>query len=140
LCGGDLILIDIARVTKKLNDETVGMILSNCSHVFVPVIGTMADILSTTDFLNLLKDVEEDRKSIDLDFEYFAFINRMNQRSENKMAIDYLKEADVKVLKSNIKDLKLFTNLTLVSSVLSTKEGKKRFEPFFKEVTKILSI
>ena len=136
----DVVLIDIARVTKKLGDEVAAMLLTNCSHVFVPVIGTTADILSTTDFLQLLKEVGKDRKELGMDFYYSCFINRMNRRSENKIAIDYLKESDTKVLKSHINDLKLFTNPTLQSSILDTKEGKQRFSPFFKEVSKLLNI
>ena len=136
----DIIMIDIARVTKKLNDEVVAMLLSDCSHVFIPTLATTPDLLSTTDFLQLLEEVEKDRKDLGLNFEYYCFINRMNRRSENKETIEYLKESEVSVLDSSLSDLKLFTDITLTSSLLDSKEGKKRFMPFFKEVCKHLNI
>lgn len=136
----DIVFIDIPRVTAKSGDEVAAMLLSYCNYVFVPVIGTQVDLLSTIDFLKLVEQVKVDRVELELPFSYSTFINRMNRRSENTMVKEYLKSQNVKAMENNLQDLKIFTIPSLSSSILDTKDGQRRFNPFFTEACKQLKI
>ena len=136
----DIVFIDIPRVTAKAGDEVAAMLLSYCQAVLVPVIGSQVDLLSTIDFLNLLEQVEKDRKELDLPFSFSCFINRRNRRSENKMAEDYLRGRELAVMENSLNDVKALTQPSLQSSILETAEGQKRFYPFYTEACKQLNI
>lgn len=136
----DVVFIDIPRVTAKGGDDVAAMLLSYCNAVFVPVLGTQVDLLSTIDFLKLLEQVKVDRVELELPFTYSTFINRMNRRTENKMVENYLSSQNVKAMDNNLKDLKIFTIPSLSESILDTKEGQRRFKNFYTETCKQLKI
>lgn len=136
----DIIFVDIPRMTSFQKDAAILMLLYMCDVVFVPVIGSQIDVLSTSTFISYMKEVKEYRKELDYEFDYYGFVNKDNRRKDNEMAKEMVQQMGLPVLKNNLKDLKLFTSPSLFESILDNAEGRRRFEPFFKEVCKKLKI
>ena len=136
----DLIFIDIPRMTSFQKDAAILMLLYMCDMVFIPVIGSQIDVLSTNTFIGYMQEVKEYRKELEYDFEFYGFVNKDNRRKDNEMAKDVVQQMGLPVLDNNLKDLKLFTSPSLFESIMDTAEGRRRFEPFFKEVCKKLKI
>lgn len=136
----DIIFVDIPRMTSFQKDAAILMLLYMCDVVFIPVIGSQIDVLSTATFIDYMKEVKEYRKELDYDFDFYGFVNKDNRRKDNEMAKEMVKELGLPVLENNLKDLKLFTSPSLFESILDSTEGKRRFETFFKEVCKKLKI
>ena len=87
-----------------------------------------------------MQEVKEYRKELDYDFGFYGFVNKDNRRKDNEMAKEVVQQMGLPVLENNLKDLKLFTSPSLFESILDSAEGRRRFEPFFKEVCKTLKI
>jgi len=136
----DLIFIDIPRMTSFQKDSAILMLLYMCDSVFIPVIGSQIDVLSTSTFISYMQEVKEYRKEMDYDFTFYGFVNKDNRRKDNEMAKDMVQQMGLPVLENNLKDLKLFTSPSLFESILDSTEGRRRFEPFFKEICKLLKI
>lgn len=136
----DVVFIDTPRMTNKEGDNTTTTLLSLCDTVLIPVIGSQVDILSTIDFLNIIRTIEKERKELDYSFQYAAFINRRNRRKDNDIAADFLKERKVSVFNNSLNDLKIFTQPSLYTSILDTKQGKEKFEPFYQEFMRTFKI
>ena len=69
-------------------------------------------------------------------FSYFGFLNKRNQRKENDEAIEFMKSLKVPMFKSSLSDVKALARPYTYETVMDSAEGKKRFEPFFKEFIK----
>lgn len=128
----DFIFIDLPRITKEA-DNAAEMLLYYCSGVLVPVVGSQMDVLSTIDYLQVLAEVKQGQKDDGFKFEYFGFINRRNRRKDNEEAERVMNENGLKMFDNSLNDLKLFTAPSFYSPITSTREGKERFEPFYKE-------
>lgn len=129
----DIIFIDVPRMTDADKNSSTAILLYYCDAVLVPVLGTQIDALSTIDFIDFLKDLKADKKQDGLKFDFQGFINKNNSRKDNVFASDLMKENGLKMFDSSLKDLKLFTVPSLFNSILETKEGRRRFEPFYNE-------
>jgi chromosome partitioning protein len=136
----DIVFIDIPRMTEKKGDAGATTLLSYCDSVLIPVIGSQVDILSTLDFIEIIKQIAKERKSLDFEFTYASFINRRNRRKDNEIAENFLKEQNLKVFNNSLNDLKVLSNPSLYNSILDSKVGKERFEQFYKEFCKIYKI
>lgn len=133
--GGDydVIFIDIPRMTDVKKDNATVMLLYNCDSIFVPVVGSEVDVLSTKDFVNILDEAKEYKKEMDMDLKIYGFINRRNLRKSNEIAETAMKKRGLKMFKHSLSDLKIFTNPSFYSSILEYAEGERRFGDFFKE-------
>jgi len=134
----DMVFIDIPRLTSFHNNDTILMLLYMCDVVFIPVIGSSIDVISTKQFAKYMDDVKQFRKELDYDFQYFGFLNKDNRRTDNREARKAVERMGLPLFSSSLKDLKLFTSPSLFDSILDREEGKRRFRPFYKEVCKHL--
>ena len=117
----DFVFLDFPRFTHK--DEKAVFLLSICDFVFVPSLGSIIEVLSTMTFIEVLKKLE---------VRHFVFLNKYRRLKEENETIEILRK-ESNVMANVIQDLKLFKDVSLSTSVLSTKEGKKRFEVFYNE-------
>ena len=140
--GGDYdyIFIDIPRMTDKKKDNTTVMLLYNCDSILVPIIGSEVDVLSSFDFLSVLEEASNDKQDMDESLKYFGFINRRNQRKSNEEAEESMKKEGMKMFTNSLSDLKIFTSPSFYSSILNSKEGERRFGPFYEEFKKKFKI
>lgn len=137
----EIIFIDVPRMTDGMNETANVQLLYFCDAILIPVLGTRLDVSSTVDFYKIAKDAETVRKKNDMDCQVMGFINKENQRKDNQEAKDILSEqVGMQMLAATLRDLKLFTTPSLFESILDTPEGKRRFEPFFKEICKKLNL
>ncbi len=137
----DIIFIDVPRMTEGDREATNAQLLYYCDSILIPVLGSQFDVQSTKSFYNIVKDAEAKKKELDYDYTVYAFMNRVNTRSENSEARELVRSnLKIPMLEEEIRDLKLFTTPSLFESILDTKKGKERFEPFFNEVIKKLKI
>lgn len=137
----DIIFIDVPRMTDGMNETANVQLLYFCDSILIPVLGTRLDVSSTVDFYRIAQDAETIRKKNDMNCQVFGFINKENQRKDNQEAKAILSEqVGMNMLDATLRDLKLFTTPSLFESLLDSAEGRKRFEPFFKEVVKKLKL
>lgn len=136
----DYVFIDIPRMTNFKKDTATLALLYMCDAVLIPVIGSTLDVLSTRTFVAYMQEAKEFREKLDFPFTYLGFINRDNRRTDNQTAKEMMEGIGIPVMDASLKDLKLFTSPSLFESILDTAEGKRRFEPFFKEVCKKLKL
>lgn len=137
----EVIFIDVPRMTDGMNETANVQLLYFCDSILIPVLGTRLDVSSTVDFYRIAKDAETVRKKNDMKCQVLGFINKENQRKDNKEAKQILSEqVGMPMLEATLRDLKLFTTPSLFESILDTGEGRRRFEPFFYEVTKKLKL
>jgi cellulose biosynthesis protein BcsQ len=128
----DVIFIDAPRVTESKTDTNLGRILAVCDAVLVPVLGSMMDVLSTSNFVYMLQGIAEFKQKNDLPFEYAGFINRGTVRKENRDAMDVLKNRGLPFMENAIPDLKIFSMPSAYTPILGARGGI-RFLPFFSE-------
>jgi chromosome partitioning protein len=136
----DVIFIDIPRMTDDSKDGSVIQVLTCCDTILIPVVAGNLEALSTRDFIKTLKGIESFKKERDIPFQYVGFLNKKNRRKENAEAVEFMAAEGVKMLKNPLGDIKLFTTPSVYESILDSKEGKTRFEPFFKEFLKTCKI
>lgn len=136
----DIIFIDIPRMTNAMNETANVQLLYFCDSILIPILGTRLDVMSTGNFFQIVKEAEETKKELDFEFSIFGFINKENNRKDNTKAKEILEGAGIPMMDNSLRDLKLFTAPSCFESILDSKEGKKRFEPFFEEVIQKLKI
>ena len=117
----DFVFLDFPRFTNE--DKKALFLLSICDCVLVPSLGGIIEVLSTQNFIKALQKLE---------VKHYVFLNKYRRLKEEKETIEILRK-DAKVLTSTIQDLKLFKDVSLSSSILKSKEGKKRFDGFYNE-------
>ncbi len=129
----DVIFIDIPRMTDKKADNPTVMLLYNCDGILVPVIGAGVDSIATQEFLEILDECKSFKAEMDEELICYGFINRRNLRKSNAETETDLKKAGLKMFSNSLSDLRIFTTPSVFGSPLTTAEGTRRFEPFFKE-------
>jgi chromosome partitioning protein len=129
--GYDIVFIDPPRVTEDKTDGVLGQLMTACDLVLVPALGSQIDMLSTLNFVMLLKKIAKIKTSAGFGFEFAGFINRSSARSENRMAAEYLADTGLPMLEANLSDLKIFGSPSTRADV-----GGKKFSPFLAEVVK----
>ena len=129
----DIIFIDIPRMTDKKDDNPTVMLLYNCDGILVPVIGSDVDALATQEFMAIIEECIEFKAEMKEDFSAYGFINRRNQRKSNEEVEKMLRQDGLKMFSYSLSDLRIFTSPSVFCSPLSTAEGTRRFEPFYKE-------
>lgn len=129
----DVIFIDVPRMTDKKADNPTVMLLYNCDGILVPVIGSELDAIATHEFLEIIEDCREYKAEMEEDFAAYGFINRRNQRKSNEETETDLRRSGLKMFTQSLADLRIFTVPSVFNSPLASAEGRRRFEPFFKE-------
>jgi chromosome partitioning protein len=137
----DIIFIDIPRMTNSMNETANVQLLYYCDSVLIPILGSRLDVMSTGKFFQVVKDAEMKKKELGFDYKIIGFLNKETNRKDNQHAKMILgQEGGIPMMKTTLRDLKLFTAPSLFDSLLDTKEGRERFEPFFNEVIEELEI
>jgi chromosome partitioning protein len=132
----DVIFIDVPRMTEGNDESQLSTTLTFCDYVLVPIVAGHLEGLSTTEFVKLVKEIGDFKSKKEIPFTYYGFLNKRNQRAENQMAVDFMKRLKLPMFESSLSDVKALSNPFTYESVLDTKEGAARFEPFFNEFLK----
>lgn len=127
----DYTFIDFPRISS--DDNTTIKAMFYCDIVIVPVVASNTDIFSTIRFLKSLDDIKFEKSKKGFDFHFFGFLNKKNRRKENSEIIPYLQKNGLQMFDSSLADIKLLSYSDTFSSLLDSKKGKERFEPFYKE-------
>ena len=136
----DFIFIDIPRITDNDEGSQLLQILGFCDGILVPFLGGVYESLSTKDFIKAIQVLGDYKKSVSVDFEFYGVLNRKSRRKDNQETIEYLESEGLDVFNNSLNSLKLFSIPSTLFSVLEDKEGRRRFEPFFKEFCKKFEI
>lgn len=137
----DFVFIDIPRMTNSLNEATNIQVLYYCDVILIPAIGSRLDVMSTSRFFKIVQDAADKKKELGFDFKVLGFLNRETNRRDNQEAKEVLAtNMNIPMMDASLRELKLFTSPSLFESILDTKEGRDRFEPFFNEFCKQLKI
>jgi len=137
----DIVFIDVPRMTDGVKETANVQLLYYCDSILIPVLGSRLDVMSTKDFYSIVQDASNKKKEMGYEYTVFAFMNRVGSRKDNTTAKELLEDKlGIPVMNNVIKDLKIFTTPSLFESILDTKEGRNRFEPFYKEVISKLKI
>lgn len=129
----DYVFIDMPRMTDDSRDSATVQMLTYCDLVLVPILAGRADVFSVLDFIEILKGIEEFKVNADFEFKFYGFMNKVNNRTENRDSKKYLERQGLKMMKEELKDLKIFLTPSTYESILETAEGKNRFEAFYNE-------
>lgn len=132
----DVIFIDVPRLTESAGDSQLTTALNFCDSVLIPIVAGELEALSTSKFVKLIEGIAENKRSKGLDFAYFGFLNKRNQRRENAEAVEFMESLNVPMFKNSLADVKALSRPYTYETVLDGAEGKRRFEPFFKEFVK----
>jgi len=136
----DIIFVDVPRITEDNEDSQLTIALAYCDYVLIPIVAGDLEGLSTLDFIKLIQGVCTYKEQKGFSFNYFGFLNKKNQRSENAQAVEFMKQRKVPMFKNALSDVKALSKPFTYESVLESKEGQRRFEPFFKEFCKKFGI
>lgn len=137
----DIVFIDVPRMTHGLNESATLQMLYYCDSVLIPVVGARMDVASTAEFYNLVEDAKIEKEKMDFSYTVYGFLNRESNRKDHQEAKTMLtSHLTMEMLDTSLRDLKLFTTPSLFESILDSKEGRTRFESFFKEVVQKLKL
>lgn len=128
----DVIFIDIPRITNA-QDEQIGTMLAVCDSILIPFKAGDLEGLSMKRFSKIIKDLANYKASKDFDFTYYAFHNLKRNKIEDKSAKKFMVHYDIPVFESTLSDVVSISRVSTFESILSTKEGRNRFESFYKE-------
>lgn len=133
----DTIFIDIPRMTNSMNETANVQLLYYCDSVLIPVLGSRLDVMSTQAFYRIIQDAAAKREELGFPFQAFGFVNRETNLKDNQEAKELLNNVlKIPMFETSLRDLKIFKTPSLFDSLLDTAEGRRRFEPFFKETCK----
>ena len=135
----DVIFIDIPRITDGGDSEVI-TVLTFCHHVLIPIVAGELEALSIKRFVEMVKGIAEYKSSKNHAFSYSSFLNKRNRRKENEDAVEFMKSLEVPVFENSLSDVKALTKPYTYESILSTAEGRRRFEPFFNEFIKTFNL
>ena len=132
----DVIFIDVPRLTEGSEDSQLSSAITYCDYVLIPIVAGDLEGLSTTEFVKLVQGIAAYKKEKGFPFVYYGFLNKRTQRSENQAAVSFMNELKVPMFDTALADVKALSKPYTFESVLDSKEGTTRFEPFFNEFLK----
>ena len=132
----DVIFIDVPRLTEGSEDSQLSTAITYCDYLLIPVVAGDLEGLSTIEFVKLIQGIDQYKADKGFSFKYYGFLNKKNQRSENDHAVKFMKKLKVPMFENSLSDVKALSKPYTYETVLGNAEGKRRFEPFFKEFTK----
>ena len=129
----DVIFIDVPRLTETAGDSQLTTALTYCDSILIPVVAGDLEALSTVKFVELIKEIEKHKQKNDHDFSYFGFLNKRNRRKENDEVAAYMQGIGVPMFDQSLADVTALSRPFTYETVLDSADGKRRFDPFFKE-------
>lgn len=138
----DIIFIDLPRLTRAEDDQKIGMILTLCDSVLVPITSGELDNMSTADFVKILKRIDKEKQKGKHSYKYAGFASMIGRvPSEDRASREFMKSLKIPILENGLPHLKMFMQLETYKSMLDLgKERRERFEPFFNEVVDFLNL
>lgn len=136
----DVILIDVPRLTDGEKDADVVTAIVHCDDVIIPTTPAEMDVIATNDFLKIVQDVKEKRTELGMPFSYHLVVNKWNNTKDCTNTVEYFQGKNAPIFDSHLNDLVIFRPPSTYTSVLNTKEGKKRFGEFFNEFLKKVNL
>lgn len=134
----DLIFVDVPRSTEKSTDSFLSQIVTMCDTILIPVLPSRVDVLSTMDFIEMLREIKDFKDKNGLKFKYKAFLNKVKNRTENELSRNVLEKNGLDFMESELPDIKLFLYPSPFENVMNSKEGKKRFSNFYSEAKSLI--
>jgi len=129
----DIIFIDIPRMTEASDDSQLSTALTYCDKLLIPISAGDLEGLSTQKFITLVQGIEAYKNQKGFSFGYHGFLNKRNQRKENQSVVSFMQQLNVPMFDSSLADVKALSKPFTFESVLDSREGEKRFAPFFQE-------
>ncbi len=130
----DVIFLDLPRMADEMTDTRMVVLMYLCDCLLLPIVPSQLTVLSTLAFLKVAKDVVKRKKSaLGVDTIMHGFLAMANRRAYTNETKTFFEGQGLNMFDSRIDNVKLFSSITLSDSVLESKEGRKRFEPFYKE-------
>lgn len=138
----DVIFIDLPRLTRAEDDQKIGMMLSLCDSVLIPITSGELDNMSTEQFVQLVKKIDIQKKKTEQMYLYAGFPSMTGRMpSEDRASKEFMETLDIPILKNGLPHLKRFAQLQTYDSLLDIgKAERERFEPFFKEVVRFFKL
>lgn len=133
----DIIFVDLPRLTKDEDDQKIAMMLALCDSVLIPITSGELDNMSTIDFVNIVKRIEQRRKDKNRPYQIAGFASMTGRiPTEDKATREFMETLDIPILKNHLKSLKKFARPYTYDSLLELRAAeRKEFEPFFNEVS-----
>ena len=128
----DIIMIDIPRITNSSDNDIVS-VLAVCDSILIPFTAGELEGLSFLRFIDIVKNIHEFRKSKELDFTFFGFLNMEFNSNDNKNALPFMEKQGIPTFENSLRRVTALKRISTYESILATKEGKTRFEAFFNE-------
>lgn len=128
----DVIFIDIPRITND-QDEQIGTMLAVCDSILIPFKAGDLEGLSIKRFSKIIRDLATYKESKDFDFSYYGFHNLKRNKLEDKSARKFMEHHNIPTFEATLPDVVSIGRVSTFESILNTKEGRRRFEPFFNE-------
>lgn len=130
----DIIFIDLPRMTDDDTDATTVVLMYLCDCLLLPIVPSQLTVLSTDSFLKVAKDVVKRKKDVlDADTTLYGFLALANRRNYTNETKTFFESKGLNMFDSRIDNVKIFSSITLSDSIMESSEGRKRFEPFYKE-------
>lgn len=129
----DIIFIDIPRMTESSDNSHLSTALTYCDNVLIPISAGDLEGLSTQKFIALIQGIEQYKSEKGFSFSYYGFLNKRNQRKENQSVVSFMQQLGVPMFEESLSDVKALSKPYTFETVLESKEGKRRFAPFFQE-------
>lgn len=138
----DMIFIDLPRLTRAEDDRTIGMILTLCDSVLIPITSGELDNMSTANFVQIVKRIDSEKKKSNHPYLYAGFASMTGRMpTEDKASREFMQTLDVPILQNDMPHLKRFAQLYTYDSLLDIgKAERERFEPFYKEVISFFNL
>jgi len=128
----EVIFIDIPRITND-QDNQIGTMLAVCDSILIPFKAGDLEGLSMKRFSTIIRDLATYKESKGFDFAYYGFHNLKRNKLEDKSAKKFMKNHKIPVFDTVLPDVVGISRISTYESILKTKEGRSRFEPFFNE-------
>ena len=140
--NNDLIFIDLPRLTRAEDDKTIGMILSLCDYILVPITSGELDNMSTADFIRIVKRIQTAKEKRGHSLKCAGFASMTGRvPTEDRASREFMNTLEIPILEHGLPHLRIFYRLETYNSLLDLgKEKKERFAPFFNEVLEFFNL
>lgn len=129
----DIVFLDLPRMTDDSKDDALVKLMYLCDSLLLPIVPSQLSVLATLPFLDGIKDVVAKRKEFEFETKLYGFLSLATRRAYTNDTRDFFIKQGLDMFENRIDNVKVFSRLSLASSIMETKEGRNRFEPFYKE-------
>lgn len=131
--GFDIVFLDLPRMTDDSKDDVLVKLMYLCDSLLLPVVPSQLSVLATLPFLEGIKDIVKRRKELGFETKLYGFLSLATRRAYTNDTRDFFLKQGLDMFEHRIDNVKVFSRLSLADSIMDIKEGRIRFEPFYKE-------